>query len=91
MREQEIETLSCKLAETLGWIPFKGFSRNGGADRIFIKNGYCFFVEFKTQKGKLRKNQEREQELAKLNGTKYYVVRSFEEFVEILKEESQDG
>lgn len=90
MREQEIEVLSCKLAETLGWIPFKGFSRSGGADRIFVRGGRCFFVEFKTEKGRMRKNQKREQKLAEVNGTRYYIARSFEEFVKILKEESYD-
>lgn len=87
--EQEIERRCCTLAEYLGWLSFKGFSRSGGADRIFFRGGKCFLVEFKTTKGKQRATQINEEKAMKENGTPYYLVRSIEEFRDILVEESK--
>lgn len=76
--------MCCRLAEAVGWLSFKGFSRNGGADRIFFRDGHCFLVEFKTISGKVRENQKVEAELMRKNRTPYFVVRTLEEFKDIL-------
>ena len=65
MNEQGLETMCCQLAEAVGWLSFKGFSRHGGADRIFFRDGRCFLVEFKTLTGKVRQNQKVEAEAMK--------------------------
>lgn len=83
-KEQELETMCCDLAKAVGWLSFKGFSRNGGADRIFFREGRCFLVEFKTLTGKVRQNQKVEAEAMKKNRTPYFVVRTLEEFKDIL-------
>lgn len=84
LREQELETMCCDLAKAVGWLSFKGFSRNGGADRVFFREGRCFLVEFKTLTGKVRQNQKIEAEAIKKNRTPYFVVRTLEEFKDIL-------
>ena len=83
-REQELETMCCNLAKAVGWLSFKGFSRSGGADRIFFREGRCFLVEFKTLTGKVRENQKIEAEAMKKNRTPYFIVRTLEEFKDIL-------
>ena len=85
MREQELETKCCRIAELFGWHNFKGSSRNGGADRIFFRGGRCFMVEFKVGKNKQQTNQKVEEGLMKMNGTPYHVVTSIEEMKEVLR------
>lgn len=84
MNEQELERECCQLAHAIGWLSFKGFSRNGGADRIFFRDGRCFLVEFKAIGGKIRSNQKVEAELMRKNRTPYFIVRTLEEFKDIL-------
>ena len=90
LREQELETMCCDLAKAVGWFSFKGFSRSGGADRIFFRDGRCFLVEFKTLTGKVRQNQKVEAEAMKKNRTPYFVVRTLEEFKDILISRRKD-
>ena len=82
--EQEIERRCIALAGHLGWLSFKGYSRAGGADRIFFKGGRCFLVEFKTKRGKQSEKQKVEQQMMKANGTSYHVVRTIEEFRDVI-------
>lgn len=84
MKEQDFERECCKLAEAVGWLSFKGFSRNGGADRIFFRDGRCFLVEFKTLTGSVRQSQKNEQEAIRKNRTPYFLVRTLGEFKDIL-------
>ena len=84
MNEQGLESMCCQLAEAVGWLSFKGFSRHGGADRIFFRDGRCFLVEFKTLTGKVRQSQKNEMQVVKKNRTPYFVVRTLEEFKDIL-------
>lgn len=76
--------MCCEVAEAVGWLSFKGFSRSGGADRIFFRDGRCFLVEFKTLTGKVRQSQLVEQMVVRSNGTPYFIVRTLEEFKDIL-------
>lgn len=84
LREQELEAMCCELAKAVGWLSFKGFSRHGGADRIFFREGRCFLVEFKTLTGKVRQSQKNEMQVVKKNRTPYFIVRTLEEFKDIL-------
>ena len=89
MREQELETKCCEIAKAYGWLNFKGSSRNGGADRIFFRGGYCFLVEFKAGKNRQSKNQKNESIIMeKSNYTPYYLVYTEEMMVEALRRET---
>lgn len=53
-----------------GWLPVKIIqcSLNGFPDRLYLKNGFIFFVEFKSKIGKLSELQKyRINQLRKLN------------------------
>lgn len=47
--EREIEAKCCREAEKRGWFvrKYKGPGRRSHPDRLFAKNSYIFFVEFK--------------------------------------------
>ena len=49
MRESTIEKEVCKYAESLGWLQYKFLSPNvrGIRDRMFMRGGMGFFIEFK--------------------------------------------
>lgn len=49
MRESTIENKVNKYAESKGWLQYKFQSANnrGVPDRIYIRNGAVFFIEFK--------------------------------------------
>ena len=47
MRESYIEKAVCDYAKSKGWLVFKFLGRRGVPDRIFIRNGTCFYIEFK--------------------------------------------
>ena len=46
--------------------------------------GFCFFVELKTSEGKLNDKQKETRDRLIKEGYKYYVCRSYIEFVEVL-------
>ena len=58
--ESYIESKVCKYARSKGWLVFKFVSPGirGVPDRIFIKNGVTFFVEFKRKGAKPTAFQE---------------------------------
>lgn len=60
MLEKTIEQAVVNYAKKLGFLTFKfsSPSNRGVPDRIFIKKGKIFFIEFKKPNGKLRKLQE---------------------------------
>lgn len=49
MRESSIEKAVCEYAKDCGWLVYKFVSPNnrGVPDRMFIKDGRMFFIEFK--------------------------------------------
>lgn len=49
MRETKIEKDTGDHAESLGWLVYKFVSpgTRGVPDRIYMKNGFVFFIEFK--------------------------------------------
>jgi len=70
MTESKFEQNWSKKAQKKGWYSVKIIqaSKNGMPDRMYLKNGMIFFVEFKAKKGKLSKLQEyRISELRRMN------------------------
>ncbi|MDX9798989.1 MAG: VRR-NUC domain-containing protein [Bacteroidales bacterium] len=70
MTESKFEQSWSEKAKKKGWYSVKIIqaSKNGMPDRMYLKNGMIFFVEFKAKKGKLSKLQEyRISELRRMN------------------------
>jgi hypothetical protein len=70
MTESKFEQKWSKKAAARGWLPIKIIqaNMNGLPDRMYLKDGKVFFVEFKSATGKLRPLQQyRIEQLRKLN------------------------
>jgi hypothetical protein len=57
----------------------------GASDTIVIFRGQCLFVEWKTKTGVQSERQKDFQKRIEENGFKYYLVRSLQEFKEIIE------
>jgi len=57
--EKEIERKFCEVIKDKGGfvVKFTDPARRGAPDRLVLIFGVCFFVEFKTPRGKLAKHQ----------------------------------
>ncbi len=89
IKESAIEKKVCDYAKSLGWIceKFRPIT-NGYPDRIFLKNGKVFFIEFKA-KGKLpAKIQQYRIEALRLSGFNAYVVDDVAEGRLIIEKEN---
>lgn len=70
--------ISTALAKSTGLM-------SGVSDTIVIlPNGRLIFVEFKTSKGVQSKSQKEFEQRVTSHGYGYYIVRSFEEFKELI-------
>lgn len=80
-RENRVEKAACVFAEKRGWFQVKiqKASINGFPDRLFIRNGETIYVEFKSETGRLRPEQERVIEELREQGAKVYVISSLEQ------------
>ena len=60
MRESKIEKAVCDYAKVEGWLTYKFTSpgQKGVPDRIFMRGGEMFFIEFKATGKSLRKLQD---------------------------------
>ena len=56
---------------------------------IWPGNGYCFAVELKTKEGTMNKDQIEWMQKWQDKGYKYYIVRSVEQFENVLKLEAE--
>lgn len=56
----------------------------GVSDLIILHNGECLFIEVKTLSGKQSEKQKDFEKIASLQGFKYYLVRSLEDFKKII-------
>lgn len=56
----------------------------GVSDTILLIDGRAFLIEFKTQSGKQSDSQARWQRLVEANGFEYFIVRSVDEFKELI-------
>jgi len=57
----------------------------GVSDTIFLWNGSAYLIEFKTPNGKQSPAQIRWEKKVTIAGFKYFVVRSFDAFKEVLE------
>jgi len=80
MRESKIEKAVCDYAKTWGWVNFKFSSPGQRAvpDRIFMKDGFTFFIEFKATGKTLTKLQERMATKFNLNGFAVHEIDNIE-------------
>ena len=60
MLEKQIEKKVNDYATSKGWYVLKNdaYLKKGIPDRLYIKGKLCFFIEFKTEKGKTSKVQD---------------------------------
>ena len=58
----------------------------GVSDLIAVKNGSVYFIEIKTEKGKMSAYQEEFKTNIEEKGCYYFVVRSLEDIERIIKE-----
>lgn len=89
MRESEIESWSGKLAKKRGWWhrKFKSPGKRSAPDRVFAKNGYVFFVEFKASGEEATDLQDDEHIEMRNYGLSVHVCDSRELFEKILEVE----
>ena len=74
MKESALEQAWSRKTTKKGWLSVKNIqmSLNGWPDRMYLKNGMVFFVEFKSKNGKLSEIQKyRIEQLRKL---KFHVL-----------------
>ena len=86
MKEIDLENEVCAYAERLGYRAIKLECRNhqgvmfpghkGLTDRLFVGHGITIWIEFKTQTGKLSKEQIDWGKTLKALGQQYYVCRN---------------
>ena len=87
MKERQIESKVVKKAKELGFLTYKfsSPSNRGVPDRIFISpHGKVFFIEFKSEKGKLTKLQEKVIKDITIRDVDVFVVDHVEIGLEIL-------
>lgn len=83
--EKDVEEKWCKVARKAGWKAYK-FSSPGNSsvpDRMFVRNGFVFFIEFKRPGGKPTPNQIEEHKELRKRGMTVLVIDYFDkEFAE---------
>lgn len=87
MLESKVEKDSCKYARSKGFLTykFKSPANNGVPDRIFMRKGVVFFIEFKKKDKELRLLQEKVcEKIIKEGGIACYVIDSYEKAVHII-------
>ena len=58
---------------------------SGVSDLIFFHQSKAYFIEVKTLKGKQQASQKDFQKHIEKQGAKYYVVRSLDEFIDVIQ------
>ena len=57
----------------------------GVSDLVFFNRKKCYFIEVKTEKGKQQQTQKDFQKNIENEGGKYFVVRSLDEFIDVIQ------
>lgn len=89
MLEKDIEQWLNKKVESLGGLSFKFVSPNnpGVPDRIYIlPGGKVFFVELKTEIGKMSNIQKWQRERLQKIGCRFYLVKGMGQARKFIKE-----
>ena len=86
MFERDLEAACRSWAEARGWRCYKLTSpgTRGFPDRLFVRDGRIVFVEFKTKTGRVSHHQKRRIAELEADGCEVAVVRSLDEFVELM-------
>jgi len=86
MKESKIEYKVCQYARSKDWLAYKftSPSNRGVPDRIFIRYGTIFFVEFKSTSGVLNKLQMAIIKRLKKHLFNVYVIDSIEQGIELI-------
>lgn len=74
MREIIIERKVSDHARSKGWIVFKFEARKGCPDRVFMRNGKVFFIEFKAPGKKPTELQKRMHNKIRAENFNVFVV-----------------
>jgi len=88
VREVSVEDATVMLARSMGFSCFKVNFLNykGAADRMFVKNGLVFFIEFKKPKGGVVATLQRKfSRLMKAQKVKSYFAYTKAEGAEVLR------
>lgn len=89
IKESVIQTHIKRYLQYKGWFVFKNHqslgSYKGVSDLTAIKNGVVLWIEVKTEKGKLSEDQNRFRDDMIHAGGNYFVARSIDDVVDILK------
>lgn len=89
MREATMEKKVCDYAKSLGCIVEKFTpTTNGYPDRIFLKDGHVFFIEFKAKGKTPTKLQNHRIEALRLSGFDVYVVDDVAEGMGIIRNQT---
>ncbi len=90
MKQSELEKQCWKLANLNGWVSYKGTECVGAPDRIFLKKGRGFCVEFERSMllGGRTSAQVNEAIRLKEFGVPCYVVNSFQHFKKVVRKEN---
>lgn len=87
MLESKLQSNMIKYAKGYNFITLKIIrcNINGMSDLILLKNGKTTFVEVKTEKGVQSEMQKYVCKQLESKGFEYHLVRSMEEFKELIK------
>ena len=94
MLEKETERRMCELIKKRGGLTYKFTSPNnpGVPDRIVITpKGGVWFVELKTEKGRLRKMQEWQKSELEKHGANVRAIQGWDAAREFVEEVMGDG
>ena len=94
MTEKEIERRLCELVKEHGGLSYKFISPNnpGVPDRIVITPaGVVWFVELKTDYGRLKRLQEWQKSELEKRGANVRVIRGWEAVKEFIQEVFSNG
>jgi len=83
MREKVIEAAGNRHAKKLGWLErkFKAPGRRSAPDRIYMKNGHSFFIEYKRDENEeATPLQKEEHKRLRKAGMSVYVCGSRDEY-----------
>jgi hypothetical protein len=63
----------------------------GRSDMVYYKNGKAIMIEFKNEIGKQMPEQKKWEELISKEGFQYHIIRSLEQFKELIHETQTRG
>ena len=90
--EKEIERKFCVFAQSYKWQSLKVYGSNGMPDRFFYRGRACFFVEFKSCRGRLSPVQKLAIKELRAEKCAVHVVSSLDEdaWMRILLDKMRD-